>query len=589
MTMDRHESIEELISASLSGDLSGPERQRLDAHLDGCDGCRATLAAFADQRRIMSGLRHVAPPRDLGARVRTRIERGAFATVPWWRRPAVIFTGVGGSLAAVAGALLAVVLLNGSPDEPNVGANSPTPTPVTTSSATPEPTVLASAEPSLEPAMTLPPVITDPSPDATPVDSSAPVSPSVEPTATPVPASPEPDVFLALTGPFDNLALTVQEPQPADEPPNPILEIGEGPNGPPIAAELSPDGRWLAHINELGLSGRNEVYITRLPGGGDSSDSPIAVGATALLIESVAGSPFLEQLTWSPDGHYLAYTVTDGGGTDAFVFEPSSGEGVRLTEVGNAYAGSWTPSTDGVNGLWISTAGDEPISYLIEFEDRLADMPKLIDPAEHAAAVAEGVFQPLLNPDGHLAIYWTGRMEQQTDEWLFVDGGMPILSEHRREGDSFELTNDRPLFSDVTVDSDSFMSAGIAWGTDGDAYAVWATDWTGESQVEGTQYPDASRVYFGHATDPRGLTESHAMDEGDLPEETSVVDVKVSPTGEHLLVTVRHPLPGDQSPPRAELLLIERNTGDEADTVRSLGFGEGGWFGPAAFDRDVED
>ena len=82
MTMNRHEPFEELISASLTGDLTDAERERLDAHLDTCAACRATLAAFADQRRIVSGLRHIAPPRDLGARVRAgrraRCDSGSF-------------------------------------------------------------------------------------------------------------------------------------------------------------------------------------------------------------------------------------------------------------------------------------------------------------------------------------------------------------------------------------------------------------------------------------------------------------------------------------------------------------------------------
>ena len=86
MTMNRHEPFEELISASLSGDLTDLERQRLDAHLDGCAECRAALASYAEGRRIVAGLRHIAPPRDLGARVRAGIERGAFAPLPWWRR-----------------------------------------------------------------------------------------------------------------------------------------------------------------------------------------------------------------------------------------------------------------------------------------------------------------------------------------------------------------------------------------------------------------------------------------------------------------------------------------------------------------------
>ena len=124
MTMNRHEPFEELISASLHGDLTADERRRLDAHLDGCAQCRDTLAAFSDQRRMLAGLRHVAPPRDLGARVRAGVES---ASIPWWRKPTTIFTAVGGSLAAVAGALLALVVLNGTPSGPPVGQASPTP------------------------------------------------------------------------------------------------------------------------------------------------------------------------------------------------------------------------------------------------------------------------------------------------------------------------------------------------------------------------------------------------------------------------------------------------------------------------------
>jgi anti-sigma factor RsiW len=101
MTFDRgrHEAWEELISASLTGDLTQDEATRLEAHLAGCDRCRATADAFGEGRRIMGGLRHVPPPRDLPARVRTGIERGLHRDVPWWRRPPAIVAGVGGGLA----------------------------------------------------------------------------------------------------------------------------------------------------------------------------------------------------------------------------------------------------------------------------------------------------------------------------------------------------------------------------------------------------------------------------------------------------------------------------------------------------------
>ena len=587
MTMNRHEPFEELISASLTGDLTDVERERLDAHLDSCAACRATLAAFADQRRIVAGLRHVAPPGYLGARVRTGVERGAFATLPWWRRPAVLFAGVGGSLAAVAGVLLAMVLLNGSPDA-EVGDATPSPT-ITT----------ALPSPSEEPQKTLPPILPTPPPDASPVGSSAPPPPSVEPspTTTPVPPSPEPDVFLALTGPFDNLNLTVQEPVPSGEPPAPIaqVEVVEVPNGPPIAAELSPDGQWLAFIVELGQSGVNEVRVTRValaPGEEPPPEgTPTEIGEVVILGRSVAGTPFLERLAWSTDSQ-LAYTLGDPdapGATDVWILEPEVGEPVRLTEVGNAYAASWIPAREGdpATRLWVSIAGDEPASYVTEFA-RGEEITG--PPIENSIPDAPGVFLPSLSPDGRLAIYWMGRMAREEGlGWIMSEDGEPYLAEHDVRDATYQFGNERPLFSDLRIDGGGFASAAIVWGADGDAYAIWDAAWTGDSQgTDGAEYPDPLRVYFGHATDARGLTRFHAIDRADLPEGTTVVDVKVSPTGEHLLVTVRHPLDGDLAVPRADLLLIKRNTGNVADEVRNLGFNDQGWFGPATFDDRVE-
>ena len=52
----RGNHVDELISASLTGDLTDAERAELDAHLARCERCRATLAAFKAERRILSGL-----------------------------------------------------------------------------------------------------------------------------------------------------------------------------------------------------------------------------------------------------------------------------------------------------------------------------------------------------------------------------------------------------------------------------------------------------------------------------------------------------------------------------------------------------
>jgi hypothetical protein len=577
MSMDRHEPFEELISASLQGDLTSDERRRLDLHLDGCATCRATLGSFADQRRIMAGLRHVAPPRDLGARVRAGVEGGAHRATPWWRRPPAIFAGVGGGLALVTGALLAIVLLGDPTDTPEVGQPTATPTATAGATATVTPTVPPAATPS----PILPPVSSVPAPSADPA-----------PTATPVEASPEPDAYLAVTGPADNQAMTVREGSTGE-----TLQEVETPPGVPVAAELSPDGQWLAYIVDVGTgSGMTEVRATRVAEGVPSDDpdalppidSPVEVSDTVALGESVAGSPFVEHLFWSSDGRYLAYTLVDreGDGTDVWIFQPEHASVSQVTDVGTAYAGSWVPGTAGTSLLWISTAGETPASHLWMIRDDATDVITPSDPADSEFPSATNVFQPILSPNGALVIYWTGRMARDGDEWVFVEGGSPWLAENRRSGErGFEFGNAREVFRDVSVRQNAFSSAAVRWGLDGDAYAVWDTAWTGGNQGSVDEYPDPSRVYLTRASDPRGLTQVHAIDKADLPEGWSVVDVKVAGTGRHLAITARRPLEGELSVPEAELVLITRNTGDEADERDEIGKAEGQWFGPAVFSQ----
>ena len=554
MSMSRHDHFEELISASLSGDLTDAERQELDAHLDTCNACRATLASFADQRRIMAGLRHVAPPRDLGARVRSGIESGAHRDVPWWRRPAFAFAGLGGGLAAVAGALLAIVLLNSAPDDPQVGGGSESP--AASVSFSPAPSALA------------------PTTAATPASA----EPSATPVATPTPEiAPEPDVYLAYTGPFDNLLLTLRDGRTGDT----IRELHTP--GPPLAAELSPNGQFLAYISELGQSGMQEVWVIHLGAmpslqGTDEAtrmETPLDEWESVSLGRSVAGSPFLEHLAWSPDSRYLAYTLADvsGGGPDAWLYDASSDGITRLTDT-NWYAASWA----GDRLLWVTGVGTgQPISDLLSLEE----LPGI------SVATAD-VFQPLLSPDGSKAIYWKGTIQNTPGGWQFVEGAAPYLAEVLAFDQTFEFVNERPLFGDVTIDRDAFTSAAIAWGADSDAYAVWQAQWSGIPQGSGGEYPNVNRVYFGHASDPRGLTEVHAIDEADIAEGSFVVDVKV-PSDRHLLITARHPVGGVMEAPTADLILVTRNTGDVPDEVDVFeGPGDDAWFGPGAYDAARE-
>ena len=167
---------------------------------------------------------------------------------------------------------------------------------------------------------------------------------------------------------------------------------------------------------------------------------------------------------------------------------------------------------------------------------------------------------------------------QDSDEWVFSEAGAPYLAEHRPfdEAEDGAFPNERPLFSDLTIDREAFRSAAIAWGIDGNSFAVWNADWAGLNQAsdDGT-YPDPTRIYFGHATDAGGLKQDHALDRDDLPDGWRVVDVKVSPTGQDLVVMVAAPLAGDLSTPTAELWLVRRNTGDVRRRVRAPEVGRG--------------
>jgi hypothetical protein len=587
---ERHPDYEELISASLRGDLTDDERRRLDSHLDRCATCRVTLAAFSEQRRIMAGLRHVPPPRDLGARVRAGVARRApAARVPWWRRPPVIVAGVGGGLAVVAGALLALVLLDEPAGDPEVGRTSPTPTiAVEPSPSGPEPTLAPLETPAATAVPTLPPASIAPTASVEPA-----------PTAVPVESTPEPEAFLAVTGPTGGQQMTVREGSADTTTGTTLTEVETPPDatgaqtGVPIAAELSPDGQWIAFVVDLGLSGATEIRATRVapavpsddPAASPPTDSPVAVGETVKLADSVGGSPFVEHLFWSADSRYLAFTVVDpaDASTDAWVFDPVRGEAAPVTDVGNAYAGSWVAGEAGTSLLWVSTAGEAPESHLLTFQNEAAEITPR-DPSEDPFASVTGAFQPIVSPNGALVIYWSGRMDRPEGEWVFVEGGVPLLAEIRQDGEGgFTFAEAREVFRDLPVDQGGFESAAIRWGPDGDAFVVWEATWTGDGTGEAIPYPDPGRVYLTRATDPRGLTPDHAIDVADVPEGSSVVDVKVDGTGRHLALTARKPIPGDLSTPEAELFLVTRNTGDVADEVEVLGSEPEQWFGPAVF------
>jgi len=102
--------VDELLVDHLRGELEGPERARVDAHLAACAECRAAREGFA---RIVTALADTAPPAPpihwgaYRAELRERIERagaGRGARWAWLGRPVP---------ALVAAALVAALVVAG--------------------------------------------------------------------------------------------------------------------------------------------------------------------------------------------------------------------------------------------------------------------------------------------------------------------------------------------------------------------------------------------------------------------------------------------------------------------------------------------
>ncbi len=526
--------VDELISASLSGDLTDTERHQLETHLDACPRCRATLAAFTDQRRLVSGLRHAPAPRNLGARVRSGIESGRRVSVPWWRRPTSLLAAVGGVGAVAAGAALAIVLFNsGAPEVASsvapIASSSPSATPIPTESLTPTPSQ---------------------TPAPTPVPSAS---------VVPVPTEPAGHFVYQLANQSGSVHFVT---------PDRDIALNLDALGMPARATLSPDGAWVAFRIDGDLSGFSDFYVVRV------SDGVVIPLGKSLQPAYGLG----EELSWSPDSSQLAYTMTTTDSKiDVWLFGTRDASVQQLTNSGDAFNGGWADK-DGVK-LWVSRAAAQPTSYLVQVAGEGLTPP--FEPSTAALGSQAGVFQPLVSPDGKHVIFWRGIMGTPGGHWSFSEGAMPWLADVGDNG-NVDFANARQVFSTLAGGREMFRGASIAWGPDSDAFAVWDAQWTGVPQ--GNRFPDSTRVYFGHVSNAALITAGQTLDAADTQGATQIVDVAIGPDGNHLALTVvtAEGSEGGTYGPTAQLRLVTRGYGTDPDKVEIVGKDKV-WYGPAVY------
>jgi predicted anti-sigma-YlaC factor YlaD len=534
----RGDHVDELISASLTGELTDADRAELEAHLARCEACRDTLAAFTAERRILSGLPVADAPRDLSARVRSGIEGGRFGRA-WWRRPGGLIA-IGASVATVAAAVLAVVVVNKLDLFP-VGRQT----------SSPGPSALQSVAPSGSPAES--------------------VAPSLAPTPVPDLTLGQGELgYLSVTGaPLQALKLSFINDATGDS-----IDAGSV-SGPTIAASLSPDGRWLAYISQKGETGANEVWVLSLADG----------NVTHLGCSSA--SSFANRLIWSPDGRYLAFTLvgidlgTSAGcqpprdGADAWVFDTTLGKQWPMTRSGNGYAASFgLTSPTGDAQLWVSFAAAQPESTLLAVNEGGL--------GRETGERAPGVFLPLLSPDGNRALFWSGTMTSNGGSWHFSLGGMPQLSGDFRSAGPASPWIGTPLFTDlVPVGGEAFASGDFAWAPDGNTLAFWNGAWTGAPQSNDGSYPSDRDVYLGSVTS--GLLSAASRVVLGIASASWIVDVAFGPGGE-VAVTEGIPSAGIGDPPSAVVEVVSPCCGGKAHRIGG-GVDPPPWDGPGVYGR----
>jgi hypothetical protein len=527
----RGNHVDELISASLTGDLTDAERAEMDAHLARCERCRATLAAFKSERRILAALPPADPPRDLSARVRAGIESGQVGG-PWWRRSfAVAVIGVSG--VGVAAVVLALVVLNNQRAPVGQASESPQATLSLGPSASGAESPAASAGPSVPPAFLAAGQLG----------------------------------YLELSGaPFEASKLSF-----INDATGASIDAGTV-SGPPIAASLSPDGKWLAYITQKGETGANEVWVLSLIGG-----HVYPLGC------SVAG-PFTDRLGWWGESPELLFTLT------AVDLGPDSGCPDNDGEVGTTRP--WLFSTaaggQGPAGLVAPDAfGAGVVPGTLEFvESQAGANPSTTMGCESCdippSQVLEGVFLPTFSPDGNRALFWTGTMAKEGNEWQFSLGGMPQLSGDLRSTGPASAWVGTPLFTDlVPYGGEAFAYGKFAWGPDSDQFAFWDGAWTGVPQSADGTYPNQQDVYVGRIS--TGLLSSASRLPLTLDPNAWIVDVKFAPDGLTVAVTIGLPPAGIGDPPSTYLQIVPLDGG----APRTIGGGVNPppWDGPAVFGR----
>jgi hypothetical protein len=424
MTFRGSDHPDELLSASLSGDLSDEEQARLDRHLAECSRCRDELDALSADRRALSSMQTPRAPRDLEARVRAGIEQ------PSSRRTWIV--GLGASVATVVAAIAVVALLGRLPNEPG-------------SSPSPVPSGSEIASPSI-------------------------VEPTPEPSVAAAFLAPSDLGYFILSGDVGAQQLVFHNDRTGAE------IVAPTTSGAILAASLSPDGQWLAYISRKGESGANEVWALNL-----ADSSSVRLGCSVQF-------PFTERLAWSADSSLLAYTLAANDiGPSAGCNEPEAvyTTNVWLFETDSRAVRRLTGSEDAYAAMFVQDINSDATALLVSHATTAdssaqpwTEMWKLTAPAQEPIHLWDGVFLPLFGTDqvesteANVLFFVPLFASDATGFWNLQGGGVPLI------GIGSYVTN--PI-QGIPAISPGFAGSSltewhVSWSPDGQQFASWSSN-----------------------------------------------------------------------------------------------------------------
>jgi len=530
--LDRHGRYRELIAARFDRPLTRAENRLLVGHLKACADCRQTERDYLAQGALLRSMPTPIPPRDMGARTSTALDREVSRRsyhYPRFGRRAIVRDrrsrpGAPGALAtmvAAVGVVTVLAILQFGPalrPTPSTAvavgpATAGRPTPI---AIAPQPlAVVAAGERDLTVYQTQ---VTQVCPTSTPdcmeeereflsrtvrLDNLRPQNVALSPNGaqlafvghntdkdvitvvllrdhTPAPTEPNPtrrpppSATSAPSEPPPSASPAVEEspqaaPTDTDQPVEPSLE-------PETTPKPTPDnsGRDATPTIDPPSTPRLEPSPER-----PSATPPASVvpgGLTVLsILEDVysAGAP----PAWSRDGEVLAFSAmpADGShGPDVYVWQPGDDQARPITSDHSSYFASWSGRRIVASRLNETTGKSDSLSVLTVVLDPIT--------LEERQVVGPLMWLPVVDPQRSHAVAWTGSLDLTGDLPAVRDGGLHLIDWAAL--DPFASDDGEPTVPPADVElapidptrdtvANPVLDWEVRWSLDGRVLGIW--------------------------------------------------------------------------------------------------------------------